>query len=635
MNTDSIAARIFIPFFLATSLFAIILIGLVPYLQAKILNANMQNELFSIARTIAVSVELALEQESLEALAEFNSFLVSDANITVAAIFVDERDSFELLAAFPFEAESDVQNGVDPSAFLVAKVPFKTSRTSGHVEVGFSRAEYSNRLQEINFSLYAALAAIVVLQVIVYRILQLGVITPILASVKSANALGAGDLEADIQKPSRRDEIASLVEALIQLRETLKAQKVQNEALMHSLEQKVQERTAELSLALKVKDEFMAAVTHELRTPLHSIVASLDLIGVSQADSNDANNQYLSVAKTSSQTLLLLIDELLDSQKTLDGDLQLNAAAFNLFSVFEQSRKMGAVLFENSKVNFRAEFQGDPQRFVLGDEHRVKQVITNIIGNARKFTNEGQVLMIFKYHEIAHDMASLHVSIEDTGIGMTQETLDQLGEPFFQATSGFNREFGGAGLGISIVKQILSIMNSEIKIESTLGTGSAFSFELKLPKVGSGEVIDIKAVDEPALLTGSDQQPDHDHGHHLKVLYVEDTDLNRIVMGAMMARFSVELTMVESALQGIALARENRFDLIITDIQMPKHSGIELRQWLADDDDIHAPIVIAFTANADTSMIAHYRSIGFADVLTKPLTLDKLGQFLQGYVEVA
>ena len=100
-----------------------------------------------------------------------------------------------------------------------------------------------------------------------------------------------------------------------------------------------------------------------------------------------------------------------------------------------------------------------------------------------------------------------------------------------------------------------------------------------------------------------------------------------------MARFPLELTMAESALQGIALARENRFDLIITDIQMPKHSGIELRQWLADDDAIYAPNVIAFTANAETSMVKQYTSMGFKDVLTKPLTLDKLGQFLAGYLK--
>jgi len=535
-----------------------------------------------------------------------------------------------LLAAFPFEVESEIENGIDPTHFLVASAPFTTSRMSGHIEVGFSRAQFASRLQAINFSLYVAFAAILVLQVFVYRIVQLGVIRPVLESIKSANALGAGDLEVEIHESSRRDEIAHLLTALIQLREKLREQKNHNEELMSSLEQKVEERTKELSRALKIKDEFMSSVTHELRTPLHSIVASLDLIGVSQANSEDGSGQYLSVAKSSSQTLLLLIDELLDSQKMLDSDLRLSVSPFKLFSIFEQSRKMADILFEESKVNFRAEFHGDQALNVLGDERRITQVITNIIGNARKFTNEGQVLMIFKCQQCSGEMVSLEVSIKDTGIGMDQDTLAHLGESFFQAKSGFNREFGGTGLGISIIEQILSIMNSEIKVESTLGVGSAFSFELMLPEDVSREAIISQKVDETPVLIGPDQQQDKST---LKVLYVEDTEMNRIVMEAMMARFPLELTMAESALQGIALARENRFDLIITDIQMPKHSGIELRQWLADDDAIYAPNVIAFTANAETSMVKQYTSMGFKDVLTKPLTLDKLGQFLAGYLK--
>ena len=111
--------------------------------------------------------------------------------------------------------------------------------------------------------------------------------------------------------------------------------------------------------------------------------------------------------------------------------------------------------------------------------------------------------------------------------------------------------------------------------------------------------------------------------------------MNRVVMEAMMSRFSVELTMAESVKAGLTLAKENKFDLIITYIQMPGHTGIELRQWLVDDADIYAPNIVAFTANAETSMVNQYISIGFNDVITKPLTLDKLGGFLDGYLKPA
>lgn len=879
MNRHSITTRIFFPFLITTTLFAIVLIGIVPDRLTKILNENTENELFSIAKTIALSVNIALEEESLEALAEFNAFLKADANISVAGIFVAEGPSFELLAAFPGEAESELEAGVDPLKFLVARAPFNTSNQSGYIEVGFSREQFASRLRTINLNLYAAFIAILILQFIVYRIVQAGVIRPILASIKSADALGAGELDTDISKPSGKDEIAKLLGALIQLQQNLKDQNTRNEELTSSLERKVLERTNALSGALEAlksaqkttneiidssfdaivcldnegriqqwnsraskmfglspeeainqpmprlllieedarrfysggvfnapalsddlieltghaksndkidlegfitalkinqedqwvvflrditvnksiadaidnqrvvgasvldalpisvalesriqdhvlensayralqdqgfveldpgteskriesawqagalgpwdqvlsneeetrtfigamriiepdiadqeryllrylvdvtelkeqekqlrealvsKDAFMSAMTHELRTPLHSIVACLDLISTTKGPDDIQLPQYLSVAKSSSQTLLSLINELLDFQKTLDHDLTLVREPFEFFSLFQQSKAMCHVLFEATSINFKADFKGDEQLRLLGDARRITQVITNIVGNARKFTEQGDVSMTLDCQPHSSGDFALRFKITDTGIGMNQETLTRLGDPFFQGATGFSREFGGTGLGISIVKQILAIMNSKLVVQSTLGVGSTFSFELILPAAISSTVAEIEGPKSRAQQSAPDSELGSRHDNLLKVLYVEDTDMNRIVMKAMMAKFSVELTMAESALEGLKLARENRYDLIITDIQMPIHTGIELRQWLADDDEIYAPYIIAFTANAQASQINEYHNLGFNDVITKPLTLAKLGEFLAPYLD--
>ena len=879
MNRHSITIRIFFPFLITTTLFAIVLIGIVPDRLTKILNENTENELFSIAKTIALSVNIALEEESLEALAEFNAFLKADANISVAGIFVAEGPSFELLAAFPGEAESELEAGVDPLKFLVARAPFNTSNQSGYIEVGFSREQFASRLRTINLNLYAAFIAILILQFIVYRIVQAGVIRPILASIKSADALGAGELDTFISKPSGQDEIAKLLGALIQLQQNLKDQNARNEELTSSLERKVLERTNALSGALEAlksaqkttneiidssfdaivcldnegriqqwnsraskmfglspeeainqpmprlllieedarrfysggvfnapalsddlieltghsksndkidlegfitalkinqedqwvvflrditvnkriadaidnqrvvgasvldalpisvalesriqdhvlensayralqdqgfveldpgteskriesawqagalgpwdqvlsneeetrtfigamriiepdiadqeryllrylvdvtelkeqekqlrealvsKDAFMSAMTHELRTPLHSIVACLDLISTTKGPDDIQLPQYLSVAKSSSQTLLSLINELLDFQKTLDHDLTLVREPFEFFSLFQQSKAMCHVLFEATSINFKADFKGDEQLRLLGDARRITQVITNIVGNARKFTEQGDVSMTLDCQPHSSGDFALRFKITDTGIGMNQETLTRLGDPFFQGATGFSREFGGTGLGISIVKQILAIMNSKLVVQSTLGVGSTFSFELILPAAISSTVAEMEGPKSRAQQSAPDSELGSRHDNLLKVLYVEDTDMNRIVMKAMMAKFSVELTMAESALEGLKLARENRYDLIITDIQMPAHTGIELRQWLADDDEIYAPYIIAFTANAQTSQINEYHNLGFNDVITKPLTLAKLGAFLAPYLD--
>ena len=881
MNRHSIVTKIFFPFVLTTIMFAIVLLGVVPDRQAKILTANTENELFSIAKTIALTVNIALEKENLEALAEFNAFLKNDAHISVAGIFVENGDSLELLAAFPNEVEPDLVAGVDPIKFLVARAPFKTGDLSGYIEVGFSRQDFANRLQAINSTLYVAFIAILILQIIVYRVVQIGVIKPILASIKSADELGAGNLETSISKPSGQSEISLLLGALIQLQNNLIDQNARKEELTSSLERKVLERTEELSSALQAlesaqkttnavidssfdaivlldnegrihewnsraskmfglsgdeamnepmprlllneqhakrfyaegvfdaaplsdelieltgyskakdridlegfikplkidqmeqwvvflrdvtqsksiaeaidnqrivgssvldglpisvslesriqdhvlqneayrslqdqgftelgfdteterrestweegasgpwdlvlsneaetrtfigamriiepdipdqeryllrylvdvtelkeqekqlrealaaKDAFVSAITHELRTPLHSIVACLDLINTTHRPDDIDARQYVAVAKSSSGTLLSLIEELLDFQKTVDGDLQLVNDSFQLFPLFEQSSDMSHILFEGTAVNFKSEFEGDEQLRLVGDARRITQVITNIVGNARKFTKQGEVSMTVDCQPSSSGNFVLRFKITDSGIGMDQKTLAHLGESFFQGTTGFSREFGGTGLGLSIVKQILFAMNSKLVVESTLGVGSTASFELTLPEANIEETEKKEATEAGTLPLHSIADPKLDYSGNgsLKVLYVEDADMNRLVMKAMMKKFAVELSMAESAVEGLELARENRFDLIITDIQMPFHTGIELRQWLADDDEIYAPNIIAFTANAETAKIKEYIDIGFNDVLTKPLTLAKFGIFLKPYLD--
>ena len=403
--------------------------------------------------------------------------------------------------------------------------------------------------------------------------------------------------------------------------------------LVDVTELKAQEK--QLREALASKDAFVSAITHELRTPLHSIVACLDLINTTQRPDDIDARQYVSVAKSSSETLLSLINELLDFQKTVDRDLQLVNDPFQFFAIFQQSSDMCHILFEGTAINFKSAFKGDEQLRLVGDARRITQLITNIVGNARKFTKQGEVSMTVDCQPHSSGGFVLRFKITDSGIGMDQKTLAHLGESFFQGTTGVSREFGGTGLGLSIVKQILSAMNSELMVESTLGVGSSVSFELRLPEANSAEIEEMEAIEPGTLPLPSIPDPELDYRRSgsLKVLYVEDTDMNRLVMKAMMNKFAVELTMAESAVKGLKLARENRFDLIITDIQMPLHTGIELRQWLADDAEIHAPNIIAFTANAETAKLKEYSDIGFNDVLTKPLTLAKLGSFLRPYLD--
>jgi len=319
---------------------------------------------------------------------------------------------------------------------------------------------------------------------------------------------------------------------------------------------------------------------------------------------------------------------------------------------------------------------------VLGDEAKLMQVLNNLLSNARKYTEQGEVKVMFDFEESEHG-GRLDVTVKDTGIGMSESFLEKIHEPFSreqQFSTGYQT---GTGLGIGIVNRILNALDSRLDIQSTLGEGSRFTFglqfvqtreaadspsstsqeaekrdeqldDLMLADIGSEKVAEVTAGEasieladeakveqsetakgeplsdrliEEALIKEEATTGDSGAGL-LRILYVEDTSLNRVVMKAMLAKVPVDLTMAESAKIGFDLVKRHVFDLVITDIQMPEHTGLELLEWI--QRDLSLP-VIAFTANADEAAREVFLQAGFADVLTKPLNSKGLGAALEPY----
>ena len=217
---------------------------------------------------------------------------------------------------------------------------------------------------------------------------------------------------------------------------------------------------------------------------------------------------------------------------------------------------------------------------------------------------------------------------------MPPETVDRLGEAFYQGGGGLTRQHAGTGLGLGIVKGILVAMDSELVVASTPGVGSRFSFELVLEKAKLTEPVNPFLVDQGAALH---EKQWHDRGsgstHTPSLLYVEDSEINRQVFAALLARFDVALTLAESAKEGLAMTRETHFDLIVTDIQMPDFSGTDLLGWLQNDPGANAGVpVVACTANASSQFREQYAASGFAGVLVKPVTLESLEIFLNQFL---
>ena len=688
MNFRSIATRVTLPGIIAGAITALILLWIVPERQKQSLTESIQGELDGAAQAVAIRVVAALELERLNLLSDINDYLGQASGISVVAIYLGDRSSEAPFAVFPESHAERIVDDLSAGRLFFSEVDFTSEGASGVVLAGYEKRAFEARLRDINIPLYVVFGALLVTQLLLFFTVSRRVIRPVQEAITTAVNIGATQESANdtamdqVSSARAQDELQQLTLVLEDLRDQLAARAEDNRQLLASLESKVEERTHDLESALAAKDEFIANVSHELRTPLHSIIASLDLVSMSiQADDPDIRG-FVGIGIESSEALLDLINQLLEFQKAEVKGIELDLGWFSLSDLIDRVDRIGQVMFRDTPVRFEVEQFGETHRLVLGDEAKLMQVLNNLLSNARKYTEQGEVKVMFDFEETEHG-GQLDVTVKDTGIGMSESFLEKIHEPFSREQQFSIGYQVGTGLGIGIVNRILNALGSQLDIQSSLGGGSRFSFGLQfaqtrevtetfastsqqLEKQGeevedlvstniepervpeetveeaSPALTDAPKVEKPEAVQGeplSDQLVEEvqikeetatgdSQAGLLRVLYVEDTSLNRVVMKAMLAKMPVDLTMAESAKIGFDLVRSRAFDLVITDIQMPEHTGLELLEWIQRDVPIP---VIAFTANADEAAREVFLQAGFAGVLTKPLNSKGLGAALEPY----
>ena len=607
-----------------TLLVAVLMLYVLPNRQAAVLEASMRDELTSLAAAYSISVRSALEKRDLSALEELNEQVSFDGRNPIVAIINTSGDVPAIFAVFPASEEIATIDEIFGPNYVAADRAFETNIIDGRVAVMFRREALERRLWSLNQLIYFSFAFICLLQIAFARQLSTRILTPISEAADFADALGERHYTVKLVREQRQDEIGTLVESLRRLQVRLRSQDRENRALFLSLEDTVAERTAELTKALEAKEAFTASVSHELRTPLHSVIASLDLMTDAAANPEDTQN-YLGIARRASQALLLLINELLDFQRWEHEKVTLVTEPTELYDFLSDIEKTTAMLFDDSTIRFVAEIEETRNARVMMDQQRIGQILINLLGNARKFTREGEVVLEVSVLSRTDFFTEFLFVVEDTGIGTEANHLERISEPYFQAGDGLNRKFSGTGLGLSIVRKLLDSMGSKLNISSELDRGSVFDFSLKLRNLEweSGNPVDASAREAVSLETDSGVS-------FLDFLYVEDSETNQLVMSAMMERLGVKLTMASSAKEGFDILQKQDIDIVITDIQMPEHSGIDLLSWIKQDPVLADKLrVFACTANAGSDAVQEFEEAGFESVLTKPLDLQVLEKFLE------
>ncbi len=378
--------------------------------------------------------------------------------------------------------------------------------------------------------------------------------------------------------------------------------------------QNLRQAKLEAQAANAAKSVFVANISHEIRTPMNAILGFTNLC-LESSNLPRKPRKYLTNVKTSALAMLSLINEILDFSKIEAGKLHLESIPFDLNAELEQIISLGQQLVKDKPVKLKLRDECHLNTRLQGDPLRLKQVLTNLISNAAKFTSRGQVSLSVSECVTTQDSAAMEFSVCDTGIGMSQDELHSIFRPFSQADSSTTRKFGGTGLGLTISSELIKKMGGRIRVESEPGIGSTFYFRLSFPI--SEEYANIES-------SGNKIMRSYQHLSGTRVLLVEDNEINRELASEMLRKHHLKVDVAENGKVALDRLRENRYDVVLMDIQMPIMDGYQAARAIRKELRLRTLPIIALTANAASSIREKCMSAGMDDYLSKPIDMYKL-----------
>ena len=488
------------------------------------------------------------------------------------------------------------------------------------------------------------LAQLLLSLLLIVALLQRRLLQPIRRLTEESERLAQRDLSTPFIW-NRKDELGNLGGSLEQTRQALQtlfsqieaknlelqadiSRRAQTEQELQRhrdhLEELVRERTAELlaakeraDIANQAKSTFLASMTHELRTPLNAVLGYAQIL---KRDKGLSERQALGLntIQQSGEHLLMLISDLLDLAKIESGKFELAPEAVNLSAFLAGIANIIRVKAEQKQLSFSLELAENLPLTVLLDEKRVRQILLNILGNAVKFTDRGQVRLRVSCTD--GDPVLLHFEAQDSGVGMSPDQLDKIFQPFEQVGEA-QRKFGGTGLGLSISRQLVRLMDSDIRVESQQGLGSLFGFDLLAPRIDA----EIAAPTQPLDITGY-------QGPRRKILIVDDIPANREMLKDLLGDLGFLVCLASNGLEGLEQAQQQRPDAILMDIVMPLMDGLEATRRIRRCPGLESVPIIAISASVTREDQTESLVAGANHFMTKPVQqnalLIKLGELL-------
>lgn len=402
---------------------------------------------------------------------------------------------------------------------------------------------------------------------------------------------------------------------------------------MATLEQRVEERTHELALARekaeaasRAKGDFLANMSHELRTPMNGVIGMAELLlegGLTQ----EQQRKYLTAILDSAESLTEIINDILDLSKAEAGKFDLVPEPFLLRKNLEQGLYPLQIKIEQKGLTFKIMVADDVPDQLVGDTSKLRQILINLVGNALKFSSQGQITVMVRVESKSPQGYMLHFCVADQGVGIPPEALDRIFDTFEQADQTTTKKFGGTGLGLAICRKLSELMGGRIWVESKANVGSRFHFTALFAEATADDVMRNEKTAKPA-------QVDIILPEKLKVLLVDDVEVNRELVKAILGRYNYEITEANNGYEAVAAFTADCFDIVLMDVQMPGMDGYqataELRRLEQESEWATTPIV-AMTAYAGADDRNKCLAAGMDNYLSKPVKPIQLLEMIHQY----
>ena len=438
-------------------------------------------------------------------------------------------------------------------------------------------------------------------------------------SVRSEENAGAGakrfmleckdGAEIHVESYDRDVELNGKTVRIVALRDVTEQEKAR-ETIVRAKE--------EAEASTRAKSEFLANMSHEIRTPMNGIIGAIDLLKSQKL--NDNQFELVEVIDVSTRDLLQTINDILDLSKIEANHVKLDSEVFSLVETLQTIYKLFSFRAAEKELEFVLDTKDIQCDYVEGDQLRVKQIISNLVNNAIKFTPQGKIETTVVSHDLKDGRALISITVRDTGIGIPREQQATIFDKFTQVDSSTKRSFGGSGLGLAIVKNLSRLMGGGVRLESEVGSGSSFTVELELKKAQPPKVADIDEKNEES--------------RSLKILLVEDNPLNQKVGGMVLTRLGHQYELAQDGAEAVRLYRSGNYDIILMDIQMPVMNGIDATKAIRKiekERGLKETAIIALTASIMKSEKETYLKAGMNDAMGKPFRIESMKEIISQY----